>query len=142
MKLKIFFLILGKKIMIFKLVLSPQNFHYDVLYPLYSAMTHMKNLTIWKERNKNKRSMLTTKNSVKLHYHNGLKFLCPCIFTKCWGSNIVYLKRLLKKHTCTKMLRHKLFNTLWSLKFTIIFTFVVDKKARKSLNNLDSRYLK
>ena len=54
-----------------------------------STMTHMKNLTIWKERNKNKdkRSMLTTKNSVKLHYHNDLKlfyerafqFLCTCI---------------------------------------------------------------
>ena len=29
-------LILGKKIMIFKQELSPQNFHYDVLYPLYS----------------------------------------------------------------------------------------------------------
>ena len=37
MKLKLFFLILGKKIMILKLELSPQNFHYDVLYPLYSA---------------------------------------------------------------------------------------------------------
>ena len=37
MKLKNFFLILGKKIMIFKLELSPQNFHYDVLYPLYSV---------------------------------------------------------------------------------------------------------
>ena len=32
MKLKIFFWILGKKIMIFKPELSPQNFHYDVLY--------------------------------------------------------------------------------------------------------------
>ena len=31
-------LILGKKIMIFKLELSPQNFHYDVLYPLYSGI--------------------------------------------------------------------------------------------------------
>ena len=28
---------LGKKIMIFKPELSPQNFHYDVLYPLYSG---------------------------------------------------------------------------------------------------------
>ena len=37
MKLKIFFLILGKKIMIFKLELSPQNFHYDVLNPLCSV---------------------------------------------------------------------------------------------------------
>ena len=36
MKLKKFFLILGKKIVIFKLELSPPNFHYDVLYPLYS----------------------------------------------------------------------------------------------------------
>ena len=27
---------LGKKNMIFKLELSPQNFHYDVLHPLYS----------------------------------------------------------------------------------------------------------
>jgi hypothetical protein len=42
MKLKKNFLILGKKIMIFKLELSPQNFHCDVLYPLYSA----KNLKI------------------------------------------------------------------------------------------------
>ena len=37
MKLKNFFLILEKTIMIFKLELSPQNFHYDVLYPLYSG---------------------------------------------------------------------------------------------------------
>ena len=27
--------------MIFKLELSPQNFHYDVLYPLYSAVTYI-----------------------------------------------------------------------------------------------------
>ena len=27
--------------MIFKLELSPQNFHYDVLYPLYSASNEM-----------------------------------------------------------------------------------------------------
>ena len=27
--------------MIFKPELSPQNFHYDVLYPLYSAPYHM-----------------------------------------------------------------------------------------------------
>ena len=27
--------------MIFKLELSPQNFHYDVLYPLYSAFTEI-----------------------------------------------------------------------------------------------------
>ena len=26
--------------MIFKPELSPQNFHYDVLYPLYSGITH------------------------------------------------------------------------------------------------------
>ena len=41
MKLKKFFLILGKKIMIFKLELSPQNFHYDVLYPLYSGALYI-----------------------------------------------------------------------------------------------------
>jgi hypothetical protein len=27
--------------MIFKPELSPQNFHYDVLYPLYSAVTQV-----------------------------------------------------------------------------------------------------
>ena len=32
----IFFSMLGKKIMIFKLEISPQNFHYDVLNPLYA----------------------------------------------------------------------------------------------------------
>ena len=32
------FFILGKKIMIFKLELSPQNFHYDVLNTLYSDL--------------------------------------------------------------------------------------------------------
>ena len=37
MKLKIFFLLLGKKIIKFKLDSSPQNFRYDVLYPLYSG---------------------------------------------------------------------------------------------------------
>ena len=37
MKLIFFFLILGKKIRIFKPELSPPNFHYDVLYPLYSG---------------------------------------------------------------------------------------------------------
>ena len=36
-KLKIFFLILGKKIIWFKLDLSPQNFRCDVLYPFYSG---------------------------------------------------------------------------------------------------------
>ena len=28
--------------MIFKLELSPQNFHYDILYPLYSAKNESK----------------------------------------------------------------------------------------------------
>ena len=41
LSLKKIFLILGKKIMIFKLELSPQNFHYDVLYPLYSGVRLM-----------------------------------------------------------------------------------------------------
>ena len=40
MKLKKFFLILGKKIMIFELESSPQNFHYDVLNPLYLGYPH------------------------------------------------------------------------------------------------------
>ena len=34
----IFFFNTWKKNMIFKLELSPQNFHYDVLYPLYSGI--------------------------------------------------------------------------------------------------------
>ena len=39
-----------------------------------STMTHMKNLTMCLQgKNTNKRSMLTTKNSVKVHYHNWLK---------------------------------------------------------------------
>ena len=32
--------------MIFKLELSPQNFHYDVLYPLYSGL-HLKYIELW-----------------------------------------------------------------------------------------------
>ena len=46
MKLKKLFLILEKKIMIFKLELSPQNFHYDVLNPLYSRAAAKKNSQI------------------------------------------------------------------------------------------------
>ena len=41
MKLKNFFFDTWKKNMIFKLELSPQNFRYDVLYPLYSALVSL-----------------------------------------------------------------------------------------------------
>ena len=67
-----------------------------------STMTHMKNLTIRKERNENKdkRSMITTKNSVKLHYHNGLKlfherafkFSFTCILTNYSNVGLTKIK--------------------------------------------------
>jgi hypothetical protein len=47
-------LILGKKIMIFKLELSPQNFHYDVLYPLYSVGSNEMPFTAWKQTERNR----------------------------------------------------------------------------------------
>ena len=83
MKLKKFFLILGKKIMIFKLELSPQNFHYDVLYPLYSAETFRReqekyNLSIIIEWTKN--SWRLARCRFQLPEHNGMKFFLLLIF--------------------------------------------------------------
>ena len=47
MKLKKFYFDTGKKIMIFKLELSPQNFHYDVLYPLYLGQSEKIDTKTW-----------------------------------------------------------------------------------------------